>query len=116
MSVEEQLGKEQLQDMKADGMLDGGLQHVATREYRLQCNWKVFADNYLVRLQSVAGPGAVYEGVLVMPSVEAQAMSSLSAFSWLLPAVQSICAQSHPFTSLILLQEMHGHTVGRSMR
>ncbi|CAK0764975.1 hypothetical protein CVIRNUC_003212 [Coccomyxa viridis] len=47
MSVEEQLGKEQLQDMKADGMLDGGLQHVATREYRLQCNWKVFADNYL---------------------------------------------------------------------
>ena len=50
MSVEEQLGKEQLQDMKAGGMLDGGLQHVATREYRLQCNWKVFADNYLVRL------------------------------------------------------------------
>ena len=48
-SVEEQLGTEQMQDMKADGILDGSLQHVATREYCLHCNWKVFADNYLVR-------------------------------------------------------------------
>ena len=81
MSVQEQLGKEQLQDMKADGMLDVGLQHVATREYRLQCNWKVFADNYLVGIQSVAWLGAVYEGVLVMPSAIAQAMSSTFASS-----------------------------------
>ena len=70
-SLEEQLGKEQLQDMKADGMLDRGLQHVATREYYLQCNWKVFADNYLVRLESVTWLDAVYEDILVMPSVEA---------------------------------------------
>ena len=92
MSVEEQLGKEQLQDMKADGMLDGGLQHVATREYRLQCNWKVFADNYLVCLQSVAWPGAVSEEFLVKKILQAQALSSIFAFSWLLPAVQFVGA------------------------
>ena len=97
-------------------MLDGGLQHVATREYRLQCNWKVFADNYLVRLRSVAWPGALYEGVLVMSILDTQAISSPSGFGWLLPAVQSICAQSQPFTSLILLREMHDHTVNRRMR
>ena len=28
--------------------MDAGLRHVATRDYSLKCNWKVFADNYLV--------------------------------------------------------------------
>ncbi len=47
-SLRDQLGDEQLQDMAAAGMMDDSLRHVATREYSLKCNWKVFADNYLV--------------------------------------------------------------------
>ena len=47
-SLQEQLGDEQLRDMASAGMTDEGLRHVATREYTLKCNWKVFADNYLV--------------------------------------------------------------------
>ncbi len=30
-------------------MLSPDMQHVETRTYHLDCNWKVFADNYLVR-------------------------------------------------------------------
>lgn len=33
--------------MRELGVLDGGMVHVARRAYRLNCNWKVFADNYL---------------------------------------------------------------------
>ena len=29
-------------------MLSPELQHVGTRSYYLDCNWKVFVDNYLV--------------------------------------------------------------------
>ncbi len=29
------------------------LQHVGTRDYVLRCNWKVVADNYLVRRRQV---------------------------------------------------------------
>ena len=39
--------------MQAAGAADP-LVHVASREWPLQCNWKVFVDNYLVR----AGPHA----------------------------------------------------------
>ena len=47
-SLQDQLGDEQLHDMACAGIMDAGLQHVATRNYSLKCNWKVFADNYLV--------------------------------------------------------------------
>ncbi|CAL5219950.1 g1882 [Coccomyxa viridis] len=46
-SLQDQLGDDQLQDMAAAGIMDAGLRHVATRNYSLKCNWKVFADNYL---------------------------------------------------------------------
>ena len=48
-SIEEETQGEILQAMEAAGMKDESLQHVASREYNLQCNWKVFADNYLVQ-------------------------------------------------------------------
>ena len=35
-------------------MTDAALVHVASRQYRLACNWKVFVDNYLVRLGDMA--------------------------------------------------------------
>ncbi len=47
-SLEAQLGPEGLQAMKAAGMTDIQLLHVASRDYKLNCNWKVFCDNYLV--------------------------------------------------------------------
>lgn len=40
--------------MQAAGAADS-LVHVAAEEWTLQCNWKVFVDNYLVRV----GPCAV---------------------------------------------------------
>ena len=36
--------------MEAAGMCDRQLVHVASRSYSLDCNWKVFVDNYLVRI------------------------------------------------------------------
>ena len=47
-SIEEETQGEILQVMEAAGIKDESLQHVASKEYNLQCNWKVFADNYLV--------------------------------------------------------------------
>lgn len=35
--------------LQASGACRPGLVHVASREYSLRCNWKIFADNYLVR-------------------------------------------------------------------
>lgn len=51
-SLEAQLGPEGLRAMEAAGMTDVQLLHVASREYKLNCNWKVFCDNYLVRTES----------------------------------------------------------------
>lgn len=36
-------------------MTDASLVHVASRQYRLACNWKVFVDNYLVRACQCGG-------------------------------------------------------------
>ncbi len=47
-SLEAQLGCKGLHSMEAAGMTDSHLQHVASRLYTLNCNWKVFCDNYLV--------------------------------------------------------------------
>ncbi|CAL8467964.1 g7502 [Coccomyxa elongata] len=47
VTLEAQLGWEGLQSMEAAGMTDSHLQHVASRLYTLNCNWKVFCDNYL---------------------------------------------------------------------
>ena len=47
-SIEEETQGEILQVVEAAGIKDESLQHVASREYNLRCNWKVFADNYLV--------------------------------------------------------------------
>jgi hypothetical protein len=33
--------------MHEAGMADSSLVHITRREYVLNCNWKVFADNYL---------------------------------------------------------------------
>lgn len=33
--------------MHALGMADSSLAHITRKEYVLNCNWKVFADNYL---------------------------------------------------------------------
>ena len=33
--------------MQELGMSDSSLVHISRREYVLNCNWKVFADNYL---------------------------------------------------------------------
>ncbi|EIE20824.1 choline monooxygenase, partial [Coccomyxa subellipsoidea C-169] len=46
-SFEAQLGPEGLQAMEAAGIADSHLVHVASQSYTLQCNWKVFCDNYL---------------------------------------------------------------------
>lgn len=35
------------QRMQELGMADSSLVHITRREYVLECNWKVFADNYL---------------------------------------------------------------------
>lgn len=35
------------QRMHQVGMSDSSLEHITRREYVLNCNWKVFADNYL---------------------------------------------------------------------
>lgn len=48
-NLEDQLGPEGLQAMEAAGIADSHLVHVASQSYTLQCNWKVFCDNYLVR-------------------------------------------------------------------
>ncbi len=48
-SIAEETQGNILQVMEAAGITDRSLQHVASREYNLQCNWKVFADNYLVQ-------------------------------------------------------------------
>lgn len=48
-SIKEETQGEILQVMEAAGIKAESLQHVASREYSLQCNWKVFADNYLVQ-------------------------------------------------------------------
>lgn len=53
VTLEAQLGWEGLQSMEAAGMTDSHLQHVASRLYTLNCNWKVFCDNYLVRAMSL---------------------------------------------------------------
>lgn len=34
--------------MRQAGQADTHLIHVASRSYTLNCNWKVFCDNYLV--------------------------------------------------------------------
>lgn len=34
--------------MAAAGVADGGLARVHSRTYRLACDWKVYADNFLV--------------------------------------------------------------------
>lgn len=36
--------------MAAAGAADAGLLHVARRVYRLTCDWKVYCDNFLVRV------------------------------------------------------------------
>ncbi len=36
--------------MAAAGVADGGLTRVHSRAYRLACDWKVYADNFLVPL------------------------------------------------------------------
>ena len=38
-----------------DSGLGDPLRHVGSREWHLACNWKVFCDNYLVRLASSHG-------------------------------------------------------------
>jgi choline monooxygenase len=48
-TLAQQLGPRGKAAMEAAGMTDAGLVHVASRQYRLRCNWKVFVDNYLVR-------------------------------------------------------------------
>lgn len=50
VTFDAQLGLEGLQAMEAAGITDDHLVHVASRAYSLQCNWKVFCDNYLVRI------------------------------------------------------------------
>ena len=54
-SLVQQLGSEGKAAMEAAGMTESGLVHVASRQYRLACNWKVFVDNYLVRTCRTAG-------------------------------------------------------------
>jgi choline monooxygenase len=46
----------------ASGIADKQLVHVASRQYELACNWKVFVDNYLVRLRWLGAgwPTAVF--------------------------------------------------------
>lgn len=51
-SLVEQLGVNGLGAMLEAGMADDSLVHVASRQYTLNCNWKVFCDNYLVRTSS----------------------------------------------------------------
>ena len=43
------LGPEGLQALKGSGACREHMVHVASREYHIGCNWKVFCDNYLVR-------------------------------------------------------------------
>lgn len=47
--LEEQIGPAGKAAMEAAGMTDTSLVHIASQEYHLDCNWKVFVDNYLVR-------------------------------------------------------------------
>ena len=42
------LGTEGLQALKGSGACREHMAHVASREYHIGCNWKVFCDNYLV--------------------------------------------------------------------
>lgn len=35
--------------MKAAGITLSDMKHVKTQHYHINCNWKVFCDNYLVR-------------------------------------------------------------------
>ena len=48
-SLAQQMGAKGKAAMEAAGMCDRQLVHVASRSYTLDCNWKVFVDNYLVR-------------------------------------------------------------------
>lgn len=61
----QQMGPRGKAAMEAAGMTDAGLVHVASRQYRLRCNWKVFVDNYLVG-QHPAGP-SVYSARILAP-------------------------------------------------
>jgi hypothetical protein len=65
---EEQLGPQGLLAMEQAGMADDGLMHVATRQYSLDCNWKVFCDNYLVSVVyppvSVLQPSPLSKAIL----------------------------------------------------
>ena len=48
------------------GMCDSNLVHITRREYVINCNWKVFCDNYLVR-KSAPGAAVMVTGGMTDP-------------------------------------------------
>ena len=59
--------------MAAAGAADAGLLHVARRVYRLACDWKVYCDNFLVRVCPCSHKGfpACAEWHAVIPGLRA---------------------------------------------
>lgn len=59
--------------MAAAGVADAGLLHVARRVYRVACDWKVYCDNFLVRVRpcSHEGPAAYAEWHAVISGLRA---------------------------------------------
>lgn len=57
--------------MQVAGISLTNMRHVHSQTYQLQCNWKVFCDNYLVSPWSSALPDVAHDMlILSMPNLQ----------------------------------------------